>query len=113
MNYAYDDITGNNDNTDFVPKHSGNVAAWYDTGRGVQSSLNYVFYNQLYNDPYDGGLYFDRLDWRLAKKWSMQKIHDVELSAVWQIRLTEDRELRRHNGAPRDKVWLQLSYVYD
>jgi hypothetical protein len=27
----------------------------------------------------DGGLYFDRLDWRLAKKWSMQKIHDVEL----------------------------------
>lgn len=113
LNYAYDDITGGNDNTDFVPKHSGNVAAWYDTGRGVQSSLNYVFYNQLYNDPYDGGLYFDRLDWRLAKKWSMQKIHDVELSAVWQIRLTEDRELRRHNGAPRDKVWLQLSYIYD
>jgi len=113
VNYAYDDITGGNDNTDFVPKHSGNVAAWYDTGRGVQSSLSYVFYNQLYNDPYDGGLYFDRLDWRLAKKWSMQKIHDVELSAVWQVRLTEDRELRRHNGAPRDKVWLQLSYVYD
>ena len=39
--------------------------------------------------------------------------HDVELSGVWQIRLTEDRELRRSNGAPRDKMWLQLSYAYD
>ncbi|HQV22878.1 MAG TPA: hypothetical protein PLJ88_07305, partial [Agitococcus sp.] len=113
LNYAYDDITGLNDNTDFVPKHSGNVGAWYDTGRGVQSSLNYVFYNQLYNDPDDGGLYFDRLDWRFAKKWSMYHKHDVELSGVWQIRLTEDRELRRSNGAPRDKMWLQLSYAYD
>ncbi len=113
LNYAYDDITGLNDNTDFVPKHSGNVGVWYDTGRGVQSSVNYVFYNQLYNDPDDGGLYFDRLDWRFAKKWSMYHKHDVELSGVWQIRLTEDRELRRSNGAPRDKMWLQLSYAYD
>jgi iron complex outermembrane receptor protein len=67
----------------------------------------------LYNDFEDGGLYFDRLDWRLAKKWSVHKQHDLELAGVWQIRLTEDRELRRSNGAPRDKVWLQLSYAYD
>lgn len=113
FNYAYDDITEVNDNTDFVPKHSGNVGAWYDGSSGVQSSLNYVFYNQLYNDFEDGGLYFDRLDWRLAKKWSVHKQHDLELAGVWQIRLTEDRELRRSNGAPRDKVWLQLSYAYD
>ncbi|HMV60241.1 MAG TPA: TonB-dependent receptor [Agitococcus sp.] len=113
LNYAYDDITGGNDNTDFVPKHSGNFGAWYDTGKGIQSSVNYVFYNQLYNDPDDGGLYFDRLDWRVAKKWSMRKLHDVELSGVWQIRLTEDRELRRSNGSPRDKMWLQLSYAFD
>lgn len=113
LNYAYDDITVRNDNSDFVPKHSGNVGAWYDGIAGVQSSLNYVFYNQLYNDFEDGGLYFDRLDWRLAKKWSVHKQHDLELAGVWQIRLTEDRELRRSNGAPRDKVWLQLSYAYD
>lgn len=113
LNYAYDDITVTDDNTDFVPKHSGNVAAWYDTGRGIQSSLSYVFYNQLYNDTYDGGLYFDRLDWRLAKKWSLYKLHDVELAGVWQARLSDDRELRRNNGAPRDKMWLQLTYNYD
>jgi iron complex outermembrane receptor protein len=113
LNYAYDDITGGNDNTDFVPKHSGNVGAWYDSGHGIESSINYVFYNQLYNDSLDGGLYFDRLDWRLAKKWSLHKLHDVELSGVWQVRCTEDRELRRHNGAPRDKMWVQLTYNYD
>lgn len=113
LSYAYDDITGYNDNTDFVPKHSGNVGAWYDGLAGVQSSLNYVFYNQLYNDPDDGGLYFDRLDWRLAKKWTVRQKHDLELAGVWQIRLTEDRELRRSNGAPRDKMWLQLTYAFD
>lgn len=113
LNYAYDDITITDDNSDFVPKHSGNVAAWYDGGMGIQSSLSYVFYNQLYNDSGDGGLYFDRLDWRLAKKWSLTKQNDIEVSGVWQIRLTEDTELRRSNGAPRDKVWLQLSYMYD
>jgi iron complex outermembrane receptor protein len=113
LNYAYDDITGINDNTDFVPKHSGNVAAWYDSSKGIQTSLSYVFYNQLYNDFEDGGLYFDRLDWRVAKKWSLNKQNDLELSGVWQIRLTEDTELRRSNGAPRDKVWFALSYSYE
>lgn len=113
LNYAYDDITGGNDNTDFVPKHSGNVGTWYDGIAGVQSSLNYVFYNQLYNDSEDGGLYFDRLDWRVAKKWSVHKKHDLELAGVVQIRLSEDRELRRSNGASPDKGWLQLSYAYD
>jgi len=113
LNYAYDDITVTDDNTDFVPKHSGNLGAWYDTGHGLQSSLNYVFYNQLYNDSGDGGLYFDRLDWRLAKKLSLNKIHDIELAGVWQIRLSDDRELRRNNGAPRDKMWLQLTYNFE
>ena len=113
LSYAYDDITGYNDNTDFVPKHSGNVGAWYDGLAGVQSSVNYVFYNQLYNDPDDGGLYFDRLDWRLAKKWTVNQKHDLELAGVWQRRLTDDNELRRNNGAPRDKMWLQLTYAFD
>jgi iron complex outermembrane receptor protein len=114
LNYAYDDITGSNDNTDFVPKHSGNIAAWYDSSTtGIQSSLSYVFYNQLYHDTDDGGLYFDRLDCRLAKKWSLNKRNDIELSGVWQIRLTEDAELRRSNGAPRDKVWFGVSYFYE
>lgn len=113
LNYAYNDITGYNDNTDFVTKHSGNVGLWYDGLAGVQSSVNYVFYNQLYNDPDDGGLYFDRLDWRVAKKWTVKQKHDVELAGVWQKRLTEDRELRRSNGAPRDKMWLQLTYAFD
>ena len=113
LNYAYNDITGRNDNTDFVTKHSGNVGLWYDGLAGVQSSVNYVFYNQLYNDPDDGGLYFDRLDWRVAKKWTIKQKHDVELAGVWQKRLTEDRELRRSNGAPRDKMWLQLTYAFD
>jgi iron complex outermembrane receptor protein len=35
------------------------------------------------------------------------------LSGVWQIRLTENPELRRENGAPRDKMWLALSYSYE
>ncbi len=112
LNYAYDDITGDNDNTDFVPLHSGNVAAWYDNPDGLRSSLTYVFYNQLYNDS-DGGLFFDRLDWSLGKRWRLGKRQQVELSSVWQIRLTEDTELRRANGAPRDKVWLGMSYTYD
>ncbi|PTQ90823.1 TonB-dependent receptor plug domain-containing protein [Agitococcus lubricus] len=113
LNYAYDDMSFNNDNNDFVPLHSGNVAAWYDSQEGIQSSVSYVFYNQLYNDYHDGGLYFDRLDLRMAKKWSLHKRQDLELSGVWQIRLTEDNELRRENGAPRDRMWLGLTYTYD
>lgn len=115
LNYAYDDITGFNDNTMFVPKHSGNLAAWYDSPSGIQASMSYVFYDKLFLniDTPDQGLYYDQLSMRLAKKFSFNKKHDVELSGTWQVRLTEDPELRRENGSPRDKMWLQLSYAYD
>ncbi len=115
LNYAYDDISGFNDNTMFVPKHSGNVAAWYDDPSGIQASMSYVFYNQLFLNisHAEQGLYYDQLAFRLAKKWSFNKRNDVELSGVWQMRLTEDPELRKENGAPRDKMWLGLSYYYD
>ena len=115
LNYAYDDITGFNDNTMFVPKHSGNVAAWYDDPSGIQASMAYVFYNQIFLNASipEQGIYYDQLALKLAKKWSLNKRHDVELSGVWQIRLTENPELRRENGAPRDKMWLALSYSYE
>ena len=77
--------------------------------------MAYVFYNQIFLNASipEQGIYYDQLALRLAKKWSVNKHHDVELSGVWQIRLTENPELRRENGAPRDKMWLQLSYAYD
>ncbi|RZU47536.1 iron complex outermembrane receptor protein [Fluviicoccus keumensis] len=113
-NYAYDDITGTNDNTMFVPKHSGNFTFWYENPNGYQASLGYLFYDHLFNNPvetYTRDLHL--LNLRLANKWSLAKRHDLELAAAWQIRLTNDHELRKENGAPRDRVWFQLSYAFD
>jgi iron complex outermembrane receptor protein len=113
-NYAYDDITGTNDNTMFVPKHSGNLTFWYEHPEGYQASLGYVFYNHMFNNPvetYTRDLHLMNL--RLANKWSIANRHDLELAGVWQIRVSDDHELRKENGAPRDRLWLQLSYAFE
>ncbi|HEX5278236.1 MAG TPA: TonB-dependent receptor [Fluviicoccus sp.] len=113
-NYAYDDITGTNDNAMFVPKHSGNVALWYEHPEGYQASLGYVFYDHLFEnvtENYSRDLHL--LNMRLARKWSVANRHDLELAGVWQVRLTNEHELRKENGAPRDRLWLQLSYAFE
>lgn len=113
-NYAYDDITGYNDNTMFVPKHSGNVAVWYETPAGMQASAGYVFYNHLfYNAVEDKERDLHLMNLRAARKWTLNNRHDLELAGVWQIRLTDDNELRKENGAPRDRMWLQLTYAFE
>ena len=111
VNYAYFDInkpSSGNENTDFVPKHSGSaVWAWYDP-TGWRASLAYGFYNNLNKD-----LFFDRLDIHAGKaiKVGQRQMLDLGLSA--QVRLSQDAELRRSNGVDSpQRVWASVGWRY-
>lgn len=107
LNYAYLDVTGNNENTDFVPKHSGSAGWWQDYSNGWQLGTTYYFYNNLRSY-----LYFDRLDLRLAKRIPLGQRQSLELAAVLQKRLSDDAELRKENGADNHKGWFSLDWRY-
>ena len=112
LNYAYLDIDGvdeSDDNTVFVPQHSGSLAWWQDYGSGWQFGTTYAFYNNL---RYDTELFFDRLENRLARKLRLGRSQQVVLAAVLQTRLTDDPELRRENGGDRHRGWFSLDWHY-
>lgn len=110
LNYAYLDMNGSplNDNTSFVPMHSGSAAWWQDYRNGWQLGTTYAFYNDLRANQF----YFDRLEMRLAKKLQLTKQQQLELAAVLQLRLTGDPELRSENGGDRHRGWLSLDWHY-
>jgi len=111
LNYAYLDINKpdrGNDNTDYVPKHSGSaVWAWHDP-QGWRGSLAYGFYNNLNKD-----LFFDRLDLHVGRTVKVTQKQSLDWGLSAQIRLSEDAELRRVNGvdAPQ-RVWASLGWRY-
>lgn len=107
LNYAHLDMTGDKNNTDFVPKHSGSVGWWQDYRSGWQFGTIYNFYRNLNDD-----LYFDQLNAKLSKRFELKGSHYIEVAAVLQHRLTSDAELRRENGAPRHKGWLAIDWRY-
>lgn len=112
LNYAYLDIDGvdeSDDNTVFVPQHSGSVGWWQDYGNGWQFGSTYAFYNNL---RYDTELFFDRLENRLARKLNIGPSQQLVLAAVMQTRLTDDPELRRENGGDRHRGWFSLDWHY-
>ncbi len=106
LNYANLEITGENENTDFVPQHSGSLGWWQDYRGGWQLGTTYYFYNNLRDY-----LYFDRLDLRLAKRLTLGR-QQLELAAVMQTRLTDDAELRRENGSDRQRGWFSVDWRY-
>lgn len=110
LNYAFLNMIGpdSNDNTAFVPKHSGSAAWWQDYGNGWQMGASYYFYNDLRA----GQFFFDRLDVRLAKRISLPGQQYLELAAVSQWRLSDDPELRKENGAERRRAWINAEWRY-
>ncbi|MDP2227567.1 MAG: TonB-dependent receptor [Moraxellaceae bacterium] len=110
MSYTYMDMDGRfpDDNTAFVPQHSGSFAWWQSYGSGWQLGTSYVFYNDLRVQQF----FFDRLDVRLAKKIPLGGRQVVELSASMQWRLTDDPELRMENGSDRHRGWLGVDWRY-
>lgn len=112
LNYAYldqDEAAWTDDNTNFVPQHSGSLAWWQDYGGGLQFGTTYAFYNDLRSDR---GTFFDRLENRLAKTFSLAGQHRLTLAAVMQTRLTDDPELRDENGGDRHRGWCSLDWHY-
>lgn len=111
LNYAYLDMDGSslaNDNTQFVPQHSGSAAWWQDYGNGWQVGTTYSFYDRLRVDKF----FFDRLELRIAKSLALAGGHALELAAVLQSRLTDDPELREENGRPRQRGWFSVDWRY-
>ncbi|MDI1300771.1 MAG: TonB-dependent receptor [bacterium] len=110
LNYAYLDMNGrwDNDNTSFVPQHSGSAAWWQDYSNGWQFGTTYAFYNDLRANQF----YFDRLELRLAKKLNLPRHQQLELAAVTQLRLSDDPELRSENGGSRHRGWFSLNWRY-
>ena len=112
VNYALLNMEGvnrTNDNSIFVPMHSGSLAWWQDYGNGLQFGNTYVFYNDLRDDR---GFFFDRLDTRLAKTFRLAGQHRLTLAAVMQTRLTDDCELREENAGDRHRGWFSLDWFY-
>lgn len=112
LNYAYIDMDGasrSNDNTLFVPQHSGSLGWWQDYSNGWQFGTTYAFYNDLRDDT---ELFFDRLENRLAKKVALPHSRQLIAAAVMQTRLTDEPELRRENGGDRHRGWLSLDWRY-
>lgn len=115
LNYAHHDIAsdGADENTDFVPKHSGSVGWWQDYQQGWQLGTTYYFYNNLKSGKdKDRQFYFDRVDARLAKKLELPAHQTVEIAAVIQCRLTGQPELREENVAKRHIGWVSLDWRY-
>jgi iron complex outermembrane receptor protein len=111
LNYAYmdmDDALHEDDNTNFVPQHSGSLAWWQDYGNGWQFGNTYAFYNDLRVDKF----FFDRLETRLAKKVRLPRSQQLTLAAVMQTRLTDDPELREDNGGDRHRGWVSADWRY-
>jgi iron complex outermembrane receptor protein len=111
LNYAYldmDDAPVDDDNTNFVPQHSGSAAWWQDYGNGWQFGTTYAFYNDLRV----GQFFFDRLENRLAKNIRLPHSQQVVLAAVLQTRLTEEPELRAENGGDRYRGWFSVDWRY-
>lgn len=112
LNYAYLDMDGadkRNDNTAFVPQHSGSVGWWQDYASGWQFGTTYAFYNNLREDT---ELFFDRLENRLARKIDLGRSQHLVLAAVMQTRLTDEPELRRENGGDRHRGWFSADWHY-
>lgn len=111
LNYAYLDInkpkTGN-DNTDYVPKHSGSaVWAWHDP-QGWRGSLAYGFYNNLNKQ-----IFFDRLDLHAGRTLKVTEKQSLDWGLSAQVRLTSDPELRRRNGVDSPhRIWASLGWRY-
>ena len=112
LNYAYLHINRpkdrGNENTDFVPKHSGSaVWAWYDP-QGWRGSLAYGFYNNLNKD-----LFFDRLDAHVGRVVRVTEKQSLDLGLTAQVRLTRDAELRRDNGVDSpQRIWASVGWRY-
>ena len=111
INYARLDINKpprGNENTDFVPKHSGSaVWAWYDP-TGWRASLAYGVYNNLNKD-----LFFDRLDLHAGKVLKVGQKQSLDLGLSAQVRLSGDAELRRNNGVNEpQRVWASVGWRY-
>lgn len=116
LNYAHLDMTGSlsNDNTNFVPKHSGSVGWWQDYQQGWRLGTTYYFYNDLRNSGSKAfTLFYDRLDMKLSRTVNLHGQQRIDLSAVMQWRLSEDAELRRENGVDtRRRGWLGVEWRY-
>ncbi|MFZ5560706.1 MAG: TonB-dependent receptor plug domain-containing protein [Pseudomonadota bacterium] len=111
LNYAYLDLDGAeraDDNTNFVPQHSGSLAWWQDYGSGWQFGNTYAFYNDLRV----GSFFFDRLESRLAKRLALPGSQRLVLAAVLQTRLSNEAELRKENGADRYRGWFSADWHY-
>lgn len=111
INYAYldmDGVTLHDDNTNFVPQHSGSAAWWQDYSNGWQFGTTYAFYNDLRTHKY----FFDRLETRLARKIALTGSQQLQLAAVMQLRLSDEPELRDENGGDRHRGWLSLDWRY-
>lgn len=112
LNYAYlnlEGVTRADDNSGFVPMHSGSVAWWQDYGDGFQFSMAYVFYNDLRDDR---DFFFDRLDHRIARTFRLGGQQRLTLAAVLQSRLTDDCELREENAGDRNRGWFSIDWNY-
>lgn len=116
LNYAHLDMTGSltNDNTNFVPKHSGSVGWWQEYRQDWRMGTTYYFYNDLRNHTTKAQTqFYDRLDVKMSKAISLPGQQRLELSAVMQWRLSEDAELRRENGVDsRHRGWLGAEWRY-
>lgn len=112
LNYSYIDMDGapdSDDNTNFVPQHSGSAGWWQDYGNGIQFGNTYYFYNDLRADKH---VFFDRFDNRLAKTFRLAGTQQLTLAAVMQTRLTQDPELREENRGDRHRGWMSLDWRY-
>ena len=112
LNYSYLRVNKpkerGNENTDFVPTHSGSaVWGWYDPN-GWRGSLAYGFYNNLNRE-----LFFDRLDAHLGRTLRVTEKQVLDLGLTAQVRLTRDPELRRVNGVDSpERIWASIGWRY-
>lgn len=112
LNYAYlnmEGVTRVDDNSVFIPMHSGSLAWWQDYGNGVQFGNTYAFYNDLRDDR---DFFFDRLENRLARTWRLGRGHELVTAVVVQTRLSPDPELRQENGGERQRSWVSVDWRY-
>lgn len=112
VNYAYlnmENVTRQDDNSQFLPMHSGSAAWWQDYANGLQLGLAYVFYNDLRDDR---DFFFDRLDTRLARIFRLPGQQRLTLAGVLQSRLTDDPEMRQENGSDRNRGWVSIDWTY-
>ncbi|MDF2444930.1 MAG: hypothetical protein K0S46_166 [Moraxellaceae bacterium] len=112
VSYAYldmDGVTAANDNTQFVPQHSGSAAWWQDYSSGWQIGTTYAFYNDLRTDR---EFFFDRLESRIARKIPLPHAQQLMLALIVQVRLTDDPELREENAGDRQRGWFSVDWRY-